>query len=81
MNTLDIAKYSHRGGMDFSIQDHYGNYRGSQVHLRLHPVFLISTLLLIGFWTYLLLTESHSSGESNAVRYERFGAEFAEDVG
>ncbi len=67
--------------MDFSIQDHYGNYRGSQVNLRLYLVFLISSLLLIGFWTNLILTESHSPGESNAVRYRKFGAELAEDVG
>ena len=68
-------------GMDFSIQDHYGNYRGSRVNIRLYLVFPISPLPLIGFWTYLTLTESHSPGESNAVRYEKFGAELAEDVG
>ncbi len=81
MTTLDVAEYSHGRGTDFPIQDHYGNYRGSQVNLRPHLVFPISPLPLIGFWTYLLLTESHLSGESNAIRYERFGAELAEDVG
>jgi len=72
---------SHGRGMDFSIQDHYGNYRSSWVNLRLHLVFPISPLLLIGCRTNLVLTESHSPGESNAVRYEKFGAELAEDVG
>src|SRR5258708_23197950 len=68
-------------GTDFSIQDHYGNYRGSQVNIRLHLVFPISPLILVGFWTNLILTESHSPGESSAVRYKKFGAELAEDVG
>jgi len=72
---------SDRRGMDFSIGDHYGNYRGSWVNLRLHLVFPISPLLLIGFQTNLVLPESHSPGESNAVRYKKFGAELAEDVG
>ena len=72
---------SHGRGTDISIQDHYGNYRVSQVNLRLYLVFPISPLLLVGFWTYLILTESHSPGESNAVRYKKFGAELAEDVG
>ena len=72
---------SHGRGTDFSIQDHYGNYRVSWVNLRLYLVFSISPLLLIGFWTYLILTESHLPGESNAVRYRKFGAELAEDVG
>ena len=68
-------------GMDFSIRDHYGNYRGSQVNLRLSHTFPISLFLLIGFWTNLVPTESPSPGESNAVRYVKFGAELAEDVG
>ncbi len=80
MNTLDVAMASHRRGTDFSIQDHYGNYRGSQVNLRLYLVFPISSLLLIEFWTNLILAESHSSGESNAVCYRKFGAELAKDV-
>ncbi len=80
MTTLDVAMASHGRGMDVSIQDHYGNYRGSQVNLRLHLVFPIYPLLLTGFWTNLVLTESHSPGESNAVRYKKFGAELAEDV-
>jgi len=67
--------------MDFSIQDHYGNYRGSWVNIRLHLVFPISSFLLIGFRTNLVLTESHSPAESNAVRYEKFGAELVENVG
>ena len=67
-------------GTDFSIQDHYGNYWSSWVNIRLHLVFPISSLPLIGFWTYLILTESHSPGESNTVRYRKFGAELAEDV-
>ena len=67
-------------GTDFSIQDHYGNYRGSWVNIRLHLVFPISPLLLIGFWTHLILTESHSPGESNAIGVKKFGAELAEDV-
>src|SRR5260221_11602242 len=58
-----------------------GNYRGSRVNIRLHLVFPISPLLLIGFWTYLELTESHSPGESNAIGFKKFGAELAEDVG
>ena len=81
MDTLDIAMASHRRGTDISIQDHYGNYRGSRVNIRLYLVFPISPLPLIGFWTNLILTESHSPGESNAVRYRKFGAELAEDVG
>ena len=61
--------------------DHYGNYRISWVNLRLHLVFPISLLPLIGFWTYLVLTESHSPGESNAIGFKKFGAELAENVG
>ncbi len=72
---------SDKRGTDFSIKDHYRKYRSGWVNLRLHLVFLISSLLLIGFWTNLILTESHSPGESNAVRYRKFGAELAEDVG
>ena len=72
---------SHGRGADFSIQDHYGNYRDSQANLRLYLVFPISPLPLIGFWTYLVLTESHTPGKSNVVRYKKFGAELAEDVG
>ncbi len=72
---------SHGRGADFSIQDHYGNYRVSWVNLRLYLVLPISLLLLIGFWTYLILTESHSPGESNTVGFKKFGAELAEDVG
>ena len=72
---------SHVRGTDFSIQDQYGNYRGSRVNIRLHLVFPISPLLLIGFGTYLVLTESHSPGESNAIGFKKFGAELAEDVG
>src|SRR5258708_26875659 len=30
---------SHGRGTDFSIQDQYGNYRGSRVNIRLHLVF------------------------------------------
>src|SRR5258708_27796300 len=30
---------SHERGTDFSIQEHYGNYRGSQVNIRLYLVF------------------------------------------
>ncbi len=80
-NTLDVAKYSHGRGTDFFTPAHYGNHSSIQVNIRLHLVFPISPLLLIGFRTYLVLTESHSSGESNAVRYVKFGAELAEDVG
>ena len=72
---------SHGRGTDVSIQDQYGNYRGSQVNLRLYLVFPISSLLLLGFWTNLVLTEIHSPGESNAVCYEKFGAELAKDIG
>ncbi len=72
---------SHGRGTDISIGDHYGNHRSSRVNLRLHLVFPISSLLLIGFWTNLVLAESHSPGEANAVCYEKFGAELAEDIG
>ena len=72
---------SEERGTDFSIQDHYGNYRVSWVNSRLCLVFPISPLLLIGFWTNLVLTESHSPEESNAACYKKFGAELAEDVG
>ncbi len=81
MTTLDVAIASHGRGTDFSIQDHYGNYRGSRVNLRFYLVFPISSLPPVGFWTYLILTESHSPKESNAVRYKKFGAELTEDVG
>src|SRR5258707_3626742 len=37
--TLDVAMASHGRGTDFSIQDHYGNYRVSRVNLRLYLVF------------------------------------------
>ncbi len=66
--------------MNFSIGDHYGKYRGSQVNIRLYLVFLISLLLLLGFWTNLVLTGSHSPGESNAVGFKKFGAELIKDV-
>src|SRR5260221_396567 len=65
---------SHGRGTDFSIQDHYGNYRVSRVNLRLYLVFPISPLPLLGFWTYLVLTESHSPGESNAIGFKKFGS-------
>jgi len=72
---------SNKRGMDFSIGEHYRNHRSSQVNTRLYLVFPISPLLLIVFWTNLVLTESHSPGASNAVDYEKFGTELAEDVG
>src|SRR5258708_13494051 len=81
MTNLDVAIASDERGMDFPIEDHYGNYRGSWVNLRLYLVFPISSLLLLGFWTNLVLTEIHSPGESNPVCYEKFGAELAENVG
>ncbi len=81
MTTLDIAMASHGRGMDISIEDHSGNYWSNWVNLRLHLVFPISSLLLTGFRTNLVHTESHLPGESNAVRYKKFGAELAEDVG
>ncbi len=81
MTTLDVSMASDERGTDFSIQDHYGNYRSSWVNLRLNLVFLISPFLLIGFQTNLVLTESHSPGESNTVRYEKFGAELAKNIG
>ena len=81
MTTLDVAMASDGRGTDFSIRDHYGNYRSSRVNLRLHLVFPISSLLLIGFRTNFVLTESHSPEESNAVRYKKFVAELAENVG
>src|SRR5258707_7723933 len=64
-------------GMDFSIQDHYGNYRGSRVNIRLYLVFPISPLPLIGFWTYLTLTESHSPGESKDRKSTRLNSSHA----
>ena|SRR5258707_5151931 len=67
MNTLDVAMASDRRGRDFSIEDHNRNYRSSWVNIRLHLVFLISFLILIGFQTNLVLTESHSPGESNTI--------------
>ncbi len=72
---------SDKRGTDFSIKDHYRKYRSGWVNLRLHLVFLISSLLLIGFWTNLVLAESHLPGDSNAVGYEKFGAELAANVG
>ena len=80
-NTLDVAMASDRRGMDFSTEDHYRKYRGSQVNIRFHLVFPISPLLLLGFWTNLVPMEGHSLGESNAICYEKFGAELAKNVG
>ncbi len=80
-NTLDVAMASHGRRMDFSIGDHYGKYRGSQVNIRLYLLSPISPLLLLGFWTNLVLTESHSPGESNTIGFKKFGAELVEDVG
>ena len=68
-------------GTDFSIGDHYRKHRSSWVNIRLHLVFLISSLLPFGFWPNLVLMESHSLGASNSIGYEKFGAELAEDVG
>ncbi len=68
-------------GTDFPIGDHHRNHRSSWVNIRLYLVFPISPLLLIGFQTNLVLTESHSPGKSNAVGYEKLGAELAEDIG
>src|SRR5258705_11313644 len=48
---------SHGRGTDFSIQDHYGNYRVSRVNLRLYLVFPISPLPLIGFWRPAVTSE------------------------
>ena len=72
---------SDRRGMDFSTEDHYRKYRGSQVNIRFHLVFPISPLLLLGFWTNLVLTEGHSPGESKAIGFKKFGTELVEDVG
>ena len=81
MVTLDVAMASDERGMNFSIEDHYGNHRGSQVKIRLYLVSTISPPLLIGLWSSLAPTESYSPGESNAGSGERFGAELAENVG
>ena len=81
MNTLDIAEVSHGRETGSSIQDQYGNNKGSHVDLRLYLVFLISPSPLISFWSSLALTESYSPGESNAGLGDRFGAELAENVG
>ena len=81
MDTLDVAEASHRREMGSSIQDQYGNNRGSHVDLRPYLVFQISPSLLIGFWSSLVLTERYSPGESNAGLGDNFGAELAENVG
>ena len=81
MDTLDVAEASHRRETGSSIQDQYGNNKGSHVNLRLYLVFLISSSPLIGFWSSLALTESYSPGESNAGLGDRFGAKLAENVG
>ena len=49
MDTLDIAEASHGRETGPSIQDQYGNNRGSHVDLRPYLVFQISPSLLIGF--------------------------------
>jgi hypothetical protein len=79
--TLDVAMASDERGTNISIEDHYGNHRGSRVNIRLYLVLPISPLPLIEFRTNLVLTESSSSGESNAVPCVKIGAELAEDVG
>ena len=81
MDTLDVAELSHGRETGSSIQDQYGNNKGSHVNLRLYLVFLISLLPLIGFWLSLELMECYSPGESNARLGDRFGAELAENVG
>ena len=78
--TLDVAMASDERGMDFSIEDHYGNHRDSWVNIRLHLVSMISPPLLIGFWSSLALTEGYSRGESNAGLGDNFGAELAENI-
>src|SRR6266436_2829873 len=66
-------------------EDFYWNliqkYRESWVIIRLDLVSLISPLLSYGFWSKLVPTESSFQGASNAIGYERFGEELAEDVG
>ena len=79
--TLDVAMASDKRGTNISIEDHYGNHRGSRVNIRLYLVFMISPPLLIGFRSSLALTESYSPGESNAGLGDKFGAELAENVG
>ena len=79
--TLNVAMASDKRGTNISIEDHYGNHRGSRVNIRLYLVFMISPPLLIGFRSSLALTESYSPGESNAGLGDKFGAELAENVG
>src|SRR6266478_7807180 len=66
-------------------EDFYWNLiqesRESQVIIRLDLASLISPLLSYGFWSNLVPTESSFQGASNAINYERFGEELAEDVG
>src|SRR5258705_8783394 len=66
-------------------KDFYWNliqkYRESWVIMRLDLVSLISPLLSHGFWSNLVPTESSFQGASNAINYERFGEELAEDIG
>ena len=81
MVTLDVAMASDERGTNFSIEDHYGNHRGSRVNIRLYLVSTISPPLLIGFWSSLALTESYSPGESNAGLGDNFGAKLAENIG
>ena len=81
MDTLDVAQVSHGRETGSSIQDQYGNNKGSHVNLRPYLVFPISPSPLIGLWSSLALTESYSPGESNAGIGDRFGAELAENVG
>ena len=81
MVTLDVTMASDERGTNFSIEDQYGNRRGSWVNIRLYLVSMISSPLLIGFWSSLALTESYLPGESNAGLGDSFGAELAENVG
>ena len=80
MVTLDVAMASDERGTNFSIEDHYGNHRGSRVNIRLYLVSTISPPLLIGFWSSLVLTESYSPGKSNARVGKRFGVQLAKNV-
>ena len=81
MDTLDVAEASYGRETGSSIQDQYGNNRGSHVDLRPYLVFLISPSPLIGFWSGLALTEIYSPGKSKVGLGDRFGAELAENIG
>src|SRR5260221_1048507 len=77
---LDVTEDSRTRGSEYFYWNLIQKYRESWVIIRLDLVSLISPLPSYGFQSNLVSTESSFQGAPNAISYERFGEELAEQV-